>query len=164
MLFRRNRRQSDTSVSAMSRNTGKALTAIATTTTTNSTALLNRTVPQWHHHRQYHHHHHRSNTKSILRIASVDDSLHTVYGAATSGAVVVPPNDDDDYDNDIKDSSLRSIQSDDQFVLRKQYQRRQQERLNNESQRSVLFSAIEIREYNRIVGDNPSCSSGPPVS
>jgi hypothetical protein len=30
--------------------------------------------------------------------------------------------------------------------------------------RSVIFTAIEIREYARTVGDNPSCSSGPPIS
>jgi hypothetical protein len=30
--------------------------------------------------------------------------------------------------------------------------------------RSVSFSEIQIREYNRTLGDNPSCSSGPPIS
>ena len=29
---------------------------------------------------------------------------------------------------------------------------------------SVVFAAIEMREYERIVGDNPSCSRGPPIS
>ena len=29
---------------------------------------------------------------------------------------------------------------------------------------SVRFNAIEVREYERIVGDNPSCSKGPPIS
>lgn len=29
---------------------------------------------------------------------------------------------------------------------------------------SVRFKAIEVREYERIVGDNPSCSKGPPIS
>lgn len=29
---------------------------------------------------------------------------------------------------------------------------------------SVEFDKIEIREYERVVGDNPSCSKGPPVS
>jgi hypothetical protein len=29
---------------------------------------------------------------------------------------------------------------------------------------SVGFNSIEIREYERIVGDNPSCSKGPPIS
>jgi hypothetical protein len=28
----------------------------------------------------------------------------------------------------------------------------------------VRFQMVEIREYNIIVGDNPSCSSGPPIS
>lgn len=28
---------------------------------------------------------------------------------------------------------------------------------------SLQFDKVSIREYSRIVGDNPSCSSGPPV-
>ena len=28
---------------------------------------------------------------------------------------------------------------------------------------SVRFSEIQIRDYERVVGDNPSCSSGPPI-
>jgi hypothetical protein len=28
----------------------------------------------------------------------------------------------------------------------------------------IKFHVIEIREYERTVGDNPSCSSGPPIS
>lgn len=32
------------------------------------------------------------------------------------------------------------------------------------SNRNVVLSTIEIREYARTVGDNPSCSSGPPVA
>ena len=29
---------------------------------------------------------------------------------------------------------------------------------------TVSFKAVEIREYDRAIGDNPSCSSGPPIS
>merc|ERR1712238_290848 len=29
---------------------------------------------------------------------------------------------------------------------------------------TVSFKAVEIREYDRAIGDNPSCSSGPPFS
>lgn len=29
---------------------------------------------------------------------------------------------------------------------------------------SIHFNVLEIREYARTVGDNPSCSSGPPIS
>ena len=29
---------------------------------------------------------------------------------------------------------------------------------------SIKFSSVEIREYPRIVGDNPSCASGAPIS
>jgi len=31
------------------------------------------------------------------------------------------------------------------------------------AQKSVRFHGIEIRDYERVVGDNPSCSSGPPI-
>merc|ERR1712238_242161 len=29
---------------------------------------------------------------------------------------------------------------------------------------TVSFKAVEIREYDRAIGDNPSCSSGPPIA
>jgi hypothetical protein len=35
---------------------------------------------------------------------------------------------------------------------------------SSESIKSVQFDSIQIREYNIIMGDNPSCSSGPPIS
>lgn len=35
---------------------------------------------------------------------------------------------------------------------------------NGEKDRGIRFHKIVIREYARTVGDNPSCSSGPPVS
>jgi hypothetical protein len=36
---------------------------------------------------------------------------------------------------------------------------------NNKLRRnSVSFHSVDVREYDRTVGDNPSCRSGPPVS
>lgn len=35
---------------------------------------------------------------------------------------------------------------------------------NAEKDGGIQFHKIVIREYDRTVGDNPSCSSGPPVS
>jgi hypothetical protein len=35
---------------------------------------------------------------------------------------------------------------------------------SSNSSGSVRFERVEIREYNIVVGDNPSCSSGPPIS
>ena len=32
------------------------------------------------------------------------------------------------------------------------------------SRRGISFHKIEIREYERTLGDNPSCSSGPPIA
>jgi len=37
-------------------------------------------------------------------------------------------------------------------------------RSEGQPRRSLGFASVEIREYSRTVGDNPSCSSGPPVS
>ena len=34
----------------------------------------------------------------------------------------------------------------------------------SENGRNIKFLSIEIREYERALGDNPSCSSGPPIS
>jgi hypothetical protein len=32
------------------------------------------------------------------------------------------------------------------------------------TKKSVRFNAIQIRDYERVVGDNPSCTAGPPLS
>jgi hypothetical protein len=111
--------------------------------------------------------------KGILRVKSIDDSLHTVYGRSSKRY----------SDPGLNDSSVRSTQSDDMYIKQQQQQRvtpssnEQDEMTKSSSQamsnsyqsihrrsNSVLFTAIEIREYERTVGDNPSCSSGPPVS
>lgn len=34
----------------------------------------------------------------------------------------------------------------------------------HEAKKKVRFNAIQIRDYERVVGDNPSCTSGPPLS
>lgn len=91
--------------------------------------------------------------KGILRITSVEDSLHSVYGKdegriSSRRLNSCPP----DFD-----LSVRSSQSDDMII-------RQNGTAVARRRQSVLFKAIEIREYERTVGDNPSCSSGPPVS
>jgi len=36
--------------------------------------------------------------------------------------------------------------------------------LKETDSRNVIFDAIRIREYERSLGDNPSCSTGPPIS
>jgi hypothetical protein len=59
--------------------------------------------------------------KSIMKIVTADESVHSVYGQPKEG---------------------------------------QQEK----PKRNIDFKAVEIREYARTVGDNPSCSSGPPIS
>jgi len=58
--------------------------------------------------------------KSIMKLRTLDESLHRTYG------------------------------SDDIIVCRQK--------------NSLQFSKINIREYSRTVGDNPSCSCGPPIS
>lgn len=81
-----------------------------------------------------------NNSKGVLKYLSADESLKSVYGSERSSA-------------DVSGSSLK--------------QRPKSSSSNRKSlgrSRSVIFTAIEIREYGRTVGDNPSCSSGPPMS
>ncbi|CAB9504362.1 expressed unknown protein [Seminavis robusta] len=59
--------------------------------------------------------------KGIMKITTLDESLHSKYGSADSKATGNRPE-------------------------------------------HITFKNIEIREYNRTVGDNPSVSSGPPVT
>lgn len=40
----------------------------------------------------------------------------------------------------------------------------QRKKIPPSQKKSVSFSKITIREYNVIAGDNPACSSGPPIS
>jgi len=65
----------------------------------------------------------RFKPKSIMKIRTIDESLHSTYGSE---------------DEMITGSSRKHD--------------------------SLTFDKICIREYSRTVGDNPSCSSGPPVS
>jgi hypothetical protein len=92
--------------------------------------------------------------KGILRITSVEDSLQSVYGKDDDGRVQSTNRRINSCTPDF-DTSVRSSQSDDIVIRHGGSTRRRQ---------SVLFKAIEIREYERTVGDNPSCSSGPPVA
>lgn len=39
-----------------------------------------------------------------------------------------------------------------------------QEMKENDPKKKVVLKDIQIREYARTIGDNPSCSSGPPIS
>jgi hypothetical protein len=64
----------------------------------------------------------RIHVKSILKVKSVDESLHSSYG--------------------------ESKESEEGLTKK----------------RAIEFTDILIREYARTIGDNPSCSSGPPVA
>ncbi|KAG7366903.1 hypothetical protein IV203_029573 [Nitzschia inconspicua] len=43
-------------------------------------------------------------------------------------------------------------------------ERSTQSALSSSVRKRVRFNAIQIRDYERVVGDNPSCTSGPPLS
>jgi len=57
--------------------------------------------------------------RSVLRIRTLDESIHSTYGESDGGS--------------------------------------------RGSRGNIKFKNVGIREYARTVGDNPSCSSGPPV-
>lgn len=73
--------------------------------------------------------------KGVLKYLSADESLSTVYGSERSF----------DDGNDKHSPTERRM-------------------MPNRRSHCVIFTDIEIREYARTVGDNPSCSSGPPMS
>lgn len=49
-------------------------------------------------------------------------------------------------------------------ILKNSLETRGEQKDESREQYTVIFDKIEIREYERIVGDNPSCSRGPPIS
>jgi hypothetical protein len=71
----------------------------------------------------------------IMKIRTVDESLHNRYGTPTTT--------DDDY----ADEKANENEKD----------------LGKEKKTTIRFHKVIIREYCRTVGDNPSCSSGPPM-
>lgn len=73
---------------------------------------------------------------SIMRIKTHDDSLRSIFGEENSNSLL----------NDNSDGTLSSTFS--------------KLAMNNNS---VKFDAIEIREYDLTIGDNPSCSEGAPL-
>lgn len=80
----------------------------------------------------------------IMKFVSADESIHSVYGEhkkktklATAGG------GDTDSETNHPASS---------------------EEEENGGRSKIRFKDIQIREYARTVGDNPSCSSGPPIA
>jgi len=71
--------------------------------------------------------------RSIMRVASLDESLHNFDISRSRGGRV--------------NSSVEVLPT-----------------LKETDSRNVIFDAIRIREYERSLGDNPSCSTGPPIS
>lgn len=78
--------------------------------------------------------------KGILKITTHDESLHSKYQHAKGEECK-----EESPESVIGSTAVTSSASSDQ-------------------QRQIQFENIVIREYARTIGDNPSCSSGPPVS
>ena len=71
-----------------------------------------------------------------MKFKTLDESLHSTYGSSS-------------YDDSTSNTTgCRSHNSSG----------------TNGRQQRIQFKHIEVREYSRTVGDNPSCSSGPPVT
>jgi hypothetical protein len=79
----------------------------------------------------------RQKIKGVMKFVTADDSLHSTYGSNHRGGDDVDPTSPEENSSDSSNNTLK---------------------------RRISFKHIEIREYNRTIGDNPSCSSGPPVT
>ena len=49
-------------------------------------------------------------------------------------------------------------------ILKLSTSKNEEQKIESRERYSVRFKTIEVREYERVVGDNPSCSKGPPIS
>ena len=49
-------------------------------------------------------------------------------------------------------------------ILKMPTNENEEQKVDSRERYTVRFKTIEVREYERIVGDNPSCSKGPPIS
>lgn len=105
--------------------------------------------------------------KGILRYASADESLHTVYGGSNSDDSIRSATSATTLTTNTTGSHPHMSGPAPASMRNLQHCQQQPPPLNSSRRcrsQSVLFTAIEIREYARTVGDNPSCSSGPPIS
>ncbi|GKY94709.1 hypothetical protein MPSEU_000436400 [Mayamaea pseudoterrestris] len=80
----------------------------------------------------------RRRIKGIMKYLTHDESVHSNYGSERGGDLEEPE----------KARIEVAVTPIDKAVDR----------------RKIQFANIQIREYNRTIGDNPSCSSGPPIS
>lgn len=88
---------------------------------------------------------------------------------ASSIEIVKPKNDDQDSNDEFSyDRSNIKEEADDDISFEKEQERNDVSESKSyfvkESRAKVTFTKIFIREYPRIVGDNPACSSGAPIS
>lgn len=92
-------------------------------------------------------------------------ALEREVAAAEEGIVM-----DEDFDNHtvqvgiINDSGLKGILKTSAASSRSSILSYLEEEKDSRLDLSVTFDYVEIREYERVVGDNPSCTRGPPVA
>ena len=103
-------------------------------------------VPNHHHH--HHHHHHRGILKSDHSCrSSQSPNSHSLWASNSSPGASAA---EDAPSQQPQGASTRSQGSG--------------ERHNFKKPRRVNFDSVRIREYERTLGDNPSCSSGAPIT
>jgi hypothetical protein len=105
--------------------------------------------------------------KSILRVKTLDESLRFDSSAsaaalsASATALSIESRESIGLEGTEESAAVRApCGSSDNSDSTSQQQQQQQHR----PRESVSFSDITIREYNITIGDNPSCSSGAPIS
>jgi len=97
--------------------------------------------------------------------ASTKNLTRSLSSSKTSNRRIVFPDNQDELDN--SRTSFADIQkSDSQASLKGLRKSNSQASLKGlrKSNSQVSFQSVNIREYDRTLGDNPSCTSGPPIS
>jgi hypothetical protein len=108
-------------------------------------------------------------SEAVTKDASVDNAIQPTRRARANSSEVIPKNASKStrlsrsLPNFVRVKGIMKYVTEDESVHSK-YGSESKEGNETVHSKRVVLKNIEIREYDRTVGDNPSCSSGPPIS